>query len=42
MYVEVDNRLRTHVDVTPEEWQALKAGDRVRVNYEQGKYTGTI
>ena len=40
--VEMDNRLRTHVDVTPEEWRTFKVGDRVRVNLEQGQYTGTI
>ena len=40
--VEMDDRRRTHVDVTPEAWRALKVGDRVQVDYEQGRYTGTL
>ena len=42
IYVEMDNRRRAQVDVTPDQWRDLKVGDRVRVNYDEGKYTGTI
>jgi hypothetical protein len=41
--VEMRGDLRkVNVLVKPEEWERLKAGDRVNVRYSQGKYTGTI
>ncbi len=42
IHVMMSNRLRTQVEVTPEMWKSLKVGDRVQVNYEQGRYTGAI
>jgi hypothetical protein len=30
------------VRVDPPQWEKLKAGDRVKVTYRQGKYTGTV
>ena len=41
--VEMRSDLRkVRVLVEPAEWERLKAGDRVNVQFSQGKYTGTI
>lgn len=38
----VADRRRVEVRVERERWAALKEGDRVRVRYKVGRYTGTI
>ena len=33
---------RIDVQADQEQWKKLKIGDRVKVSYRQGKYTGTV
>ena len=40
--VMMGNRRRTEVEVTPEVWKTLRVGDQVEVDYDEGRYTGTI
>ena len=41
--VEMISDLRkVNVEVEPTRWDAVKVGDRLKVSYSQGKYTGTI
>ena len=41
--VEMISDLRkVNVEVAAARWDALKVGDRLKVSYSQGKYTGTI
>ncbi len=40
--VEMANRLKGSVPVEHARWESLKMGDKVKVSYSQGKYTGTI
>lgn len=37
-----DDAKRIRVSVDLPEWEKAKAGDRVKVSYSQGKYTGTV
>ena len=41
--VEMISDLRkVNVEVERPRWEAVKIGDRLKVSYSQGKYTGTI
>jgi hypothetical protein len=37
-----DDAKRIRISVDLPEWEKAKAGDRVKVSYSQGKYTGTV
>ena len=38
----VSDRRLVNVQVDEPQWQRVKEGDRVRVTYRLGKYTGTV
>jgi hypothetical protein len=40
--VQMEDRRVNDAPVEKEQWQSLKVGDRVRVRYSQGNYTGTV
>jgi hypothetical protein len=38
----IDNLLRIKVQTDQPRWERVKVGDRIKVTYRQGKYTGTV